>query len=220
MGCDPERVRLSRHEATHCVIGMLLGFRVRLVRVGALGGGLVDMTPDYASRSLYLRPDIAPFALFLAASIDDFDAAGYAGPMPTELPLNGGARAALDVIAVLAAGRAIDGVPPESPYSIGSDAHQIRILVDTYPVLRPSVERLQAWLPGFVASMHREIDAVANALLEPSSEATASWLGLEDLECIRADFDEARFQAAARTLNVRLEALAFLVERGWRDAAA
>jgi hypothetical protein len=219
MSIDPERRRIAVHEGAHVVLAVLLGFRPRLVRVGAEHGGFVDLLPDFDRRPEYRDPLFAPFALFLCAGVDDFTEAGYLGPLPAALPVNG-ARAALDIVAILTAGRAIDGIPASHPASVGSDQHQIAILLDRYPALRPSVERLQAWLPGFLSDLAPEIDAVADALLTPSTEAAASWLGLEDLERLRAGFDEARFQAASRTLKARLEALALLAEAGWRDVAA
>lgn len=217
---DPERRRVAVHESAHSVVGMLLGFRPRLIRIGAEHGGFVDLLPDYSQRPSYRDPLIAPFALFLCAGIDDFTASdGYLGPLPTTLPVNG-ARAVLDVISILAAGRAVDGVPASHPACIGSDQHQIDSLQAHYPALGPAVDRLQGWLPEFIATLRPEIDAVADKLLEPSTMAVASWLGLEDLDRLRAEFDERRFLAAARTLDVRLEALAQLVEAGWRDVAA
>ena len=216
---DPERRRVSVHESSHAIVGWLVGFRPRLIRIGAEHGGFVDLLPDYSQRPVYRDSFIAPFALFLAAGIDDFNDNGYLGPLPTTLPVNG-ARAVLDIISILAAGRAVDCVPDSHPACIGSDQHQIDTLQARYPSLRPAVDRLQAWLPEFIDTLRPEIDAVADKLLEPSTMAAASWLGLEDLDRLRAEFDERRFQAESRTLNVRLEALALLAEAGWRDVAA
>jgi hypothetical protein len=128
-------------------------------------------------------------------------------------------------MAILLAGYAVDPGDASDNYrqgldANGSDAQQVECLVSHYPATALIRDRLLGWLPSFVSDMRPETDAIADALLAPSPEAAASWLGLEDLDRLRAEFDQQRFQPAARRLDVRLHALAFLVEKGWQDVAA
>lgn len=204
--------RLARHEAAHAVIGLAVGFRPKLIRIGASGGGLVDLLPDYDQRPEYRDPALAPFPLFLAAAIDDFDENGYHGPLPATLPANG-ARAVLDVTLILAAGSAADRSDVDRNPPIGSDLDQIRILSAAYPEMAAPIASLLDWMPRCVGMLAAEVEAVAQVLARPSDDARSSWLGTEDMQRIATQFDADRWSASCQIIRSRVRREASAVER-------
>lgn len=201
---------LAQHEAAHAVIGMALGFRIKLVRVSADGGGLVDMHPDYLQRPDYRDSALAPFSLFLSAATNDFDDSGYLGPLPSVLPANG-ARAILDIALILAAGGAADGSDTPPP-AIGSDLHQAHILAATYPEMAAPIASIIDWTPSCLAMFASEVEAVTLALMAPTDTAKASWLATEDIEQAVASFDADRWSTACQIVRSRLRREASVAE--------
>lgn len=221
MSYTTEHQRIAQHEASHVVVAWLLGFRVRLVRMGAVSGGLVDVLPDYDLRPAYRDPALAPFPLFMGADPACFSGGGYSGPLPAALPANG-ARVVADLMAILLAGYAIeaeDAASAKFDYDTArvgacTDASQVEILVRRYPEMAMAKDALLRWMPGFMRDyVVDEVEAVAQVLLNPSREAQASWIGTEDLAQLRDGFTGARYERAANKLNAELEGLVFLVER-------
>jgi hypothetical protein len=211
---DAERVRLSRHEASHSIIAVLLGWRIKLAKIGAHGGGLVDVWPD-CTVARYRNPAVAPLLMFLMADAEAFSGGDYDGPsLPVPLP-PGGLRVVADIIAVLLAGFASE-VDPSISYRQalaveGSDARQIEVLVTKYPAAASVRDNLINWLPAFITDELAEpVAAIAAALLRPSEDARASSLGTEDVHRVLAELDPQQMAWAARRLDVQLDALVFL----------
>lgn len=211
---DPVRRRVAVHEAAHAIVAVLLGWRLKLVRIGVHGGGLVDVFPSSAV-ARYRDPAVAPLLMFLMADAEAFRNGGYDGPpLPTALP-PGGLRVVADIVAVLLAGFASEADPATSYRRVlaveGSDARQIAVLIERYPSIASVRDNLLAWMPGFLAGeMADAVNAIADALLNPTDAALASSLGSEDVDRVMAGIDEQQVAKAARRINAQLDGLCLL----------
>lgn len=220
---DTERVRLIRHEATHSLVAVLLGWRVRLVRIGAEHGGVVDLWPDCPRRPDYRDPSVLPVICFLMADAAAFKGGQYDGPpLPATLP-PGGLRVVADIIAVLLSGFASEADPAESYRRAleveASDARQIEVLLRHYPTAASIRDNLLGWLPAFLADEVAEpVNAIADTLVQPSAEAKASSLGAEDVHRVLAGIDRKRMATATRRLHAQLDGLSFLAQHQQRAA--
>lgn len=212
---DAERIRLARHEAAHAVIAHVLGWRIKLVRIGVDVGGLVDLWPDCARRPEYRDPAIATLLMFLLADAAAFRNGEYDGPpLPATLP-PGGMRVVADIIAVLLAGFASEADPAASYRRAlaieGSDARQIEYLIDRYPAVASIRDNVIRWMPSLLADeLADAVDAISAALLHPTDTALASSLGGEDVDRILADLDNRQMARAARRLHAQLDGLVLL----------
>jgi hypothetical protein len=212
---DAECQHVAKHEAGHTVLAVALDWRVKLVRVGAYGCGVVDLWPDFTV-DRYRDPQVLPLLAFLMADVQAFKGGQYDGPLPDALP-PGGLRVVADVICILLAGFASEAEPATSYRRAkaveGSDAQQIQVLVERYPALADIRDNLLAWLPAFLTDeMADAVNAIATALLHPSDDARASSLGTEDVERVLAELDQRQMDRAARRLNTHLSAIAYLAE--------
>lgn len=219
---DPERIRIARHEAAHVVVAVMLGWRVKCVRIGSEHGGMVDLWPDFTV-DRYRDPAVLPVLMFLMADAQAFRDGGYDGPaLPATLP-PGGMRVVADVVAILMAGFASEADPDASYRHAlaveGSDARQIEVLIRRYPAIAPVRDNLIAWLPAFLAyDLADAVDAITTALLHPSDTAKASALGTRDVEDALAGIDEQRMAMARRRLNAQLDGLCLLASAASRAA--